>query len=344
MSHLKLPPSERHPVVHKLLDGWPPSNWLDLHVVLAVSGGADSVALLRAMLEARATATGTGKLIVAHLNHHLRADADAEAEWVAKLCRQLDVPLESDSVATPLAGADRTGVETAARTARYEFLRTVAERLGARYVVTAHTADDQVETVLHRVIRGTGLAGLAGMAAARPLSPSVALVRPLLGVWRREIEDYLQSLGQTYCIDSSNEDVAFTRNRIRNRLLDQLRRDFNPDVNMAIVRLAQQASEAQSLIDAYAQQLYVEHVQAPAGENRIVLATSMLAQERPILVRELCKLAWTRAGWPLQAMGFCEWDRLASLLMGAEGKCTINLPASVRATRLADVLVLARIC
>src|SRR6476646_5281935 len=153
---------------------WPCDQWQDAHVLLAVSGGADSVALLRAVLSLKDTCGGRGAVHVAHLNHALRGDAAAaDQAWLDKLCRRLGVSLVvGRSDVRSRAAEQGDGLEAAAREARYEFLSSTAEQLGARFVATAHTADDQAETVLQRIVRGTGLAGLAGIPSSRRLSSS----------------------------------------------------------------------------------------------------------------------------------------------------------------------------
>ncbi|HEY3393570.1 MAG TPA: tRNA lysidine(34) synthetase TilS, partial [Lacipirellulaceae bacterium] len=143
---------------------WPVAAWRDSHVVLGVSSGPDSVAMLRAMMSIKAQGGGRGRLFVAHFNHAARgADADADQAWLDALCRRLDVPLETARADTSIASLTGDGWEASARAARYKFLTHTAEKFGARFVAVAHTANDQVETVLHRILRGTGLAGLAGM-------------------------------------------------------------------------------------------------------------------------------------------------------------------------------------
>jgi len=252
-----------HPIEAKLAAAWPPQTWQDVTVLLAVSGGADSVALLRAMTALHPG--GEGRLAVAHFNHRLREDQSAADEaFVVDLCRQLGTPCEAGHGRPgELSGCGRDGLEAAARKARYEFLAATAARLGARYVVTAHTADDQAETILHRIIRGTGIGGLRGMARARLLrlpflerdqpeelseepvqwaefpSPGTAtLIRPLLEIRRGELVDYLDDLAQPYRSDASNADVRFTRNRIRHELLPRLAEQFNSAVVDALLRLA----------------------------------------------------------------------------------------------------------
>src|SRR5205085_1637668 len=134
----------------RLIESWPVREWCDSHVVVGVSGGPDSVAMLRGMVSLKESCRGAGKLYVAHLNHQMRGTAAGQDEaWVSKLCERLglQISVERADVAAIAAGQG-DGWEAAARSARYDFLRKVAERLGARFVATAHTADDQVETVL----------------------------------------------------------------------------------------------------------------------------------------------------------------------------------------------------
>lgn len=297
----------------RLAQAWPPTIWRDVRVLVAVSGGADSVALLRALAAIREP--GEGGLAAAHFNHQLRGEeSQADERFVVALCGQLAVPCEVGRAPVHAWNSRRgEGLEAAARTARYDFLLQTAARLGARYVVTAHTADDQAETILHRIARGTGLAGLAGMARTRPLAPGITLLRPLLEFRRSELLAYLDELGQSYRHDVSNEDVRFTRNRIRLELLPELARHVNPGVIEAIVRLGALAAEAQTVIDAAIAALDARAVRYESAETVYVNADFMADQAR-YTVRELLIAVWRRQDWPLQAMGFAEWDLLAQML------------------------------
>jgi tRNA(Ile)-lysidine synthase len=195
----------------------------------------------------------------------------------------------------------------------------------------AHTADDQVETVLHRLIRGTGVAGLAGMPRTRRLSPTVTLVRPLLAVRRADVLQYLEAIGQDYRTDASNADPRFTRNRLRHDLLPRLRTEYNADVDQALLRLAIQAEESQQLIARMARALCTRGMTASA--NGISVDCSALAAEPPILVREACKIAWNTADWPLQNMGYDEWRQLAGLISKSADGSSLNLPGGICARR-----------
>src|SRR4051794_20721353 len=241
----------------RLAEDWPVREWCDSHVLVGVSGGPDSTAVLRGLVSLRQTAGGAGTLYVAHLNHQMRGtSADDDAAWVQELCESIAVPLlrERADVVT-ISEKQGDGREAAARAARYGFFRRVAEEHGARFVTVGHTADDQVETVLHRILRGTGIEGLAGMRRSRPLSGSVLLVRPLLSMRRSDVLQYLAAIGQEFRVDKSNEDTCFTRNRIRKELLPSLRETYNRQIDDALLRLASQAADTQVFIVALANRL-----------------------------------------------------------------------------------------
>jgi tRNA(Ile)-lysidine synthase len=331
---------------------WPVSSWCDSHVVLAISGGADSVAMLRVAVELKQQRGGSGRLFVAHLNHGLRGEeSDADAEWLSDLCGRLGVPVEVGR-ADVATRADNQGgsLEAAARTARYDFLRQTAETIGARFVSTAHTADDQIETVLHRILRGTGMAGLSGIPFTRPLSPSVSLMRPILAMRRRDVLGYLAAIGQEYRTDASNADPRHTRNRLRNELLPALRERYNTDLDAALLRLAAHAAETQSLVTDWASKLVDEYVTLEFGEppdaqhhrqaRRIQVDCRHLSDQPQLMVREVCKSAWQEAGWPLQAMGFDEWQQLAAMVRDGTHTRSANLPGNVRARREGHALIL----
>jgi tRNA(Ile)-lysidine synthase len=330
--HQTLVKEEFEARLHRL---WP-GDWHDVTVLAAVSGGADSVALLRAL--DLATINRPGRLVVAHFNHRLRNEADDDELFVHELAERLNVQcIVGRSEPQTAAG----GIEEAARQARYEFLRATAAEAGARYVVTAHTADDQAETVLHRIVRGTGIAGLAGMRRARPLCPGVTLIRPLLCVRRSELLVYLQTLAQPFREDTTNAERRFTRNRLRHELLPHLAREYNPNVVEALLRLSRLAGETQSIVDERVAEL-VRDVRFES--NRVSFEIARFAAEPHYLIRELLVLAWRRQGWPEQAMGFDEWELLADLILSRDTKPGMLrlLPGGVAVARRGDTFVLER--
>jgi tRNA(Ile)-lysidine synthase len=309
--------------------------------IVAVSGGPDSVALLRAVLRVRAGAAAP--VVLAHLNHQLRGDESAgDEEFVHRLHEQClangttALVLRAHRLDTrALAAGDN--LESAARRLRYDWLTRVAHETGAAWVATGHTADDQAETVLHRLLRGTGLRGLSGIPERRALAPGVDLVRPLLHVRRSQVLAFLQQMGQEFRVDSSNEDRRYTRNRLRHELLPLLAREFNPAVVDVLGRLSAQASEVRQLIEDQAVRLLAE-VELPRAGVLVILEVHRLAAVPALLVREVLRLLWRREGWPLQDTDFDAWQRAAAVVCGEMS--AVDMPGGVRLRRVRQIVQL----
>ena len=215
-------------------------------IVLAVSGGPDSMALLHGAAQLARTDARAWRLTVAHLDHALRPDSADDADFVAEAAASLELP--SELRRTDVAAlARRTGrsLEEAGREARYAFLEDVAEVSGA-LIATAHTADDAAETVLINLMRGSGLAGGRGIPARRG-----RVIRPLLGERRSKLRALLAEAGIAFRDDPSNEDLAFLRNRVRAELLPMLEQ-LRPGAVEAVARFARLAADDDDLVDALA--------------------------------------------------------------------------------------------
>jgi len=235
-------------------------------VGVAVSGGADSVALLLLLLEL------LGKLgivlSVVHFNHKLRGKAsDADEVFVAKLAAKHGLELHSASVdVAKKAKKERANLEDAARRARYDYFRSLAESGACGRIVVAHTADDQAETVLAHLLRGTGLAGLGGI---HPVAGPV--IRPLLNVRRSELRRFLRARKQTWREDATNRDTKRMRARIRKKLLPLLERQFQPAVVKHLTSLAELAREDEAFLDAMAEERATVLVQKSGAGTRIAI-------------------------------------------------------------------------
>ncbi len=340
----------KKPFERQLAQSWPLADWSGLTVVLAVSGGADSVALLRAMAANRAAGMRpAGKLVAGHLNHALRgSDSDADQAFVESVCQRLGVDCQiGRGDVEALAARQGDGLEAAAREVRYQFLTDVAHRVGARFVVTAHTADDQAETILHRILRGTGIAGLAGISRTRRLSDAVTLIRPLLGVRRPDVVGYLQSLGQSFREDGSNRELKFTRNRIRRDLLPKLADEYNSNVVEALLRLGHLAGRSQATMEHLAQGLIDQAVTVrPSRSGRetvVVVECELLSTQPRTLIREVFRLLWRENNWPEQSMGFEQWDSLSTMAGGERKTERVRIfPGGVRAEKKGSQLALTR--
>jgi tRNA(Ile)-lysidine synthase len=333
-----------HPFERRLAQAWAAECWRDVTTVVGVSGGPDSVALVCGLvaIDRRAPGQPRGKIVAAHFNHQLRGEeAAADEAFVVELCGRLGIACEQGKAG---AIAAKSGVEEAARHSRYAFLTDLAQRVGARYVATAHTADDLAETVLHHIVRGTGIPGLAGIASARELTAGISLRRPMLGIRRAEVMGYLDTIGQSYRRDAMNADPAFTRARIRHELLPQLSEQYNPNVVEALCRLGKLAGEAGALIAERVSPVVESVVKLPESRPQCVeIDARRLAREPRYVVREVLQAAWRARKWPLQAMGYDEWDRLAELVTGAPGgPSKICFPGEIVAECAAGKLTLER--
>ncbi len=214
-------------------------------VAVAVSGGADSVALMVAMADARVE---TGIVLSAiHVHHGLRgAEADGDAQFVADLAKQLDVPLCTKHGDVASIAAERGhGIEEAARALRYQSFQGLLAAGDADTVATAHTLDDQAETVLMKMLRGAWTEGLGGIAPVVTMERGGRIVRPLLEVTRAEIVAYLEGRGHLWREDSTNQELTFTRNRVRHTLLPQLR-EFQPRIAEQLSRMAAVARDEEA--------------------------------------------------------------------------------------------------
>ena len=222
-------------------------------IAVAISGGADSVALLLTLHAANTTrreSLGVG-LSAVHINHHLRGEeSDADQQFVEDLCIELDIllHLHQADVSARVAKAREDGnpetIEEAARNARYDFFSALLTSGHADSILTAHTLDDQAETVLMKLLRG---AWTEGLSAIHPIltQPKGKIVRPFLQTRRTEIEAFLKSINQPWREDTTNTDTAFTRNKIRHELLPQLRA-YNPNLDQTLANLAELAREEES--------------------------------------------------------------------------------------------------
>jgi tRNA(Ile)-lysidine synthase len=310
-------------------------------VLIACSGGPDSIALMHLLCGVHEP---RGALLVGHFNHGLRGrDAENDARFVQEVCDRLQLKCVIGHADTQRLQqlAQGRGIESAARELRYQYLTESAERFSARYLVTGHTSDDQVETVMHHVLRGTGLAGLAGMPHVRPLSPAVTLVRPMLNFTRVQILGYLHDQQQTYRLDEHNIQRHFMRSRIRHELLPLLEREYYPSVRQSLLRLSRIAADAQCVIHDLAQALLDNcSMDAPSGTLR--LACDPLRQAPEHVCREAFVVLWQRQGWALQEMTFEHWQRLAHLAATPGGQATIELPGALEARRQQNCLIVGK--
>lgn len=302
-------------------------------VLVAVSGGADSVALLHVLQHLRLR-LGL-RLAVAHLHHGIRgAAADADAAFVRRLARQLGLPFVEEHRDVPQqAQAAGLSLEMAARAARYAFFARMAHQLGAAAVAVAHTADDQAETILLRLARGAGPQGLGGM---EPVSRRAGLkiIRPLLSIRRAEIVAFLKMHRLRWREDASNRDPHFLRNRVRHEILPLLAKRLNPQIHAALLRLAAVLREENAWLDEHA----IAALKKCAGPTRPTLSAKKLAALPLPLRRRALRLWLMRPRLAAERLDFEAVDSALNLLETIRGTKTVELGDGWRVVRRYDQL------
>jgi len=302
-------------------------------VLVAVSGGADSMALLHGLHAVNHRRRCGWGLHVAHLDHGLRADSKEDAEFVREAASQLALPCVVKAVdVAKSARTARETVEEAGRRLRYAFFEEAARSLGAKVVAMAHHAGDQAETVLYRIIRGTGLRGLAGMAASRPIRPDsdILVVRPLLALQRDDLLAYLERRGLPHRRDVTNDDAsAAARNLIRHEVLPLLQRRLNPEAAAALVRLAAQAREAGAALELLAEKA-LNDIRIGHARHVVAMSTEGLAALPPALQKEVLVLGLKRLGASLKEVNAERIDAAVSAaITDKPHRRRIQLPGGV---------------
>lgn len=282
---------------------------------MAVSGGADSLALLHALRGFNYP------LVCATFNHRLRPEAADEVARVRQLAESLGIPFVTDSAdVAAYAGAEGLSTEEAARALRYRFLFREARKAGAQAVVTGHTADDQAETLLMHFLRGAGLSGLKGMSGRVVLpvfdivpagGAEIPLVRPLLGWWRADTEAYCHENGLSPIYDPTNMDTTYFRNRLRHELIPTLE-GYNPRVRQTLVRTALALQGDEALLAEVVEAAWTKSVLAQ-GVGYISFAHAALESSSLALRRNLFKRAAFTLRPGLRDIDFAALERAATL-------------------------------
>jgi tRNA(Ile)-lysidine synthase len=302
----------------------------DERIVIAASGGADSTALLLGFDEIL-KAKGLGlKITVAHLDHGLRGENGArDVGKVVRLLSDLNYEIETAEVKVKeRAAASHDNLEQAARRARYEFLEQAARKFRSRFVLTGHTLDDQAETVLLRLIRGSAAEGLGGMEPVRFLDASkkISLVRPLLRWARRtDTEEYCRARGVEFCVDEMNANEQFARVRVRRKLLPLLE-TFNPRIVETLARTADLLREDASLLKAEAAVLSNKSSVSDDERGSSPLLIQPLKSAPPAIRRRALRLWIERERGSVRRLELVHLKNVESLLQGERGGRVIELP------------------
>ena len=305
----------------RLMRNFPP----DARYLIGVSGGRDSIALLHWLVN-----LGYDKLIVCHLNHQLRGQSsDADARFVQKLAAKYQVGFELGAAnVLALARKKKMSLETAAREARYSFFSKAAKRRRCHKIFLAHHADDLVETFLLNLIRGAGLTGLGGMrdVSSRQIhGVDLTILRPLLSIWRSDIDKYVRECHLRFREDATNKNLAPTRNRIRNRIIPYLEKILDRNIRQNLWRTATIAAEEENWLDK----------EVPDSTNVDLSVPKLRAL--PVALQRRAILKWLRAQ-NISGVGFDVIERVRLLLDPNVRTAKVNLPQDRHARRRAKTI------
>ena len=295
-------------------------------IVVGVSGGPDSIALLHLLLQLRDEYEL--KLWIAHLNHQLRGkEAEDEAKWVGLHASKIGIPIILDSLdVAALAKRKKLTLEEAGRIARYDFFERVSRQVSADKIAVGHTASDQVETVLMRLMKGTGLDGLSGMPAVRGM-----IIRPLIDIFRMEVEQFCETSNLKFRLDSSNSDRSFLRNRIRLDLLPLLSQEYNPQISKILWQMSRNLTEDADLIRRKGEKEFGKIVRKERkGKNQrwLVLDREKLFRLHPALQKRVLREGIRRIKGNLKEISSHHLDCILEL-DGKRGMKQLSLPGDL---------------
>ncbi len=287
-------------------------------ILIAFSGGVDSTGLLNLLLELQGE--WPVDLFLGHFNHKIRSSSDSDEAFVRKIAKEKSVKLYVGFEDVPAyAKANKLNLEEAGRILRYQFFLKTAEQIGNALVATGHTMTDQAETFLMRLFRGSGMRGLSGIPPYR----HDKIIRPLLFIEREEIESYLRERGEAYCLDESNQDPGFLRNRVRNELLPYLRENFEPNIVQRISQMTSLIRDEDLLLDGLTEDVskgVYTHRKGHLALDAMSLSRLSRAFQRRLVRNFLSKIK--------KNLRNISYDDVETILGLSEGK-EIHLPADL---------------
>lgn len=262
-------------------------------IVVGVSGGPDSMTLLNILISLNKSSKLNYKIVVAHINHGIREEADEETKYVQEFCEKRNIPcyVKKEKV-EELAKECKIGTEEAGRKLRYSFFEEVANKCQANKIATAHTANDNAETILMNIIRGTGLSGIKGIEIKRENK----FIRPIIEPTRTEIEEYCEEKKLNPKLDKTNKENIYTRNKVRNELIPFIEKEFNPNIITSLNRMSQLVSKEDEYLENEVKRIYKEILieeylgnKQLEGSNTIVLNLKKFNSEEVVIKNRLVR-------------------------------------------------------
>jgi tRNA(Ile)-lysidine synthase len=309
-------------------------------LVVGLSGGPDSVALIYLLSKLRRKYSL--KIAAAHLDHGLSGQSREYLTTAKKTALTLGVPFYSKKVSVRVSAKKiKRSLEESGRIERYRFFEETAKKTSARKIVTAHTLDDQAETMLMRIFRGSGLRGLSGIPYRRPQGAYV-IVRPLLDCSKKELVGFLKENGIPYCTDKTNRDPNFTRNRVRHKILPLIKSSFNPRIDQNLASLRDVCQEAQDYLDREAENAFKRCLRKSSA-RALSLDLHRLKRLHPAILSETLFKALTSVRGDSKRFVYEHLIAIRGVLNSEEKELELHLPGRIRIKKKDGRLAIALI-
>lgn len=310
-------------------------------VLVCVSGGPDSVALLHLLYCLKDK--DNLRLHIAHLNHMIRgSQAEDDAVFVRNLAKKLGLPIVLKREDVPsFAQKRKLSLEEGARILRYKFFLETAKKVKANKIAMAHSADDQAETVLMRIIRGTGLQGLGSI---QPVSEQkgIVIIRPLIETWKQEAIDYLRQKKLRFRVDISNKDETYFRNKVRLNLIPYLSRNYNPRIKETLIRLGESVREDYNYLRTETEKAFLKLTENRNFPSEVNFSIKKLSKYPLAIQRGVIRLAIKKVKGDLRKISYQNWKDLNGLIKNLNGNKFLDLPENTRIRKEYDRLVFCR--
>jgi len=311
-------------------------------LLVGVSGGPDSVALVRVLLSLQEKYDLT--LGIAHLNHGLRGEAsNSDERFVKNMAQGFGLVFFQEKAQVRLMAKEQgLSLEEAGRNARYEFFRKTAQAQGFSKIATGHTQDDNAELVLMNLLRGSGPRGLRGIPPVR----ENRVIRPLIQMPKSRILEFLATLDQAFVLDLSNTDPAYVRNKIRHDLIPHLEQAFNPEIKSCLDRLSRIIWQEEAFLEDQARQVFQACTQGQGekdlGKNQIILSMEKLVLHHPALVNRVLRQAIARVKKDLRQITHTHIQDILTLMDRSETGKSLDLPGQIRVYKNREFLYIKK--
>ena len=300
------------------------------NILAGVSGGPDSITLLHILCDLKKEYSLN--IIVAHLDHKFRGEESiADRKFCEQLAKKYNLEIVWEAIDVPSIAKEKgISPEEAARMARYDFFKRAARERGIDKIAVGHTRDDQSETVLMRIIRGAGMKGLGGMSPVKEMQ-GYKIIRPLIEISRKDVEDFISEEGLKFREDSSNEKTIFTRNKIRLELIPLLEKDFNPNVKEVLANMAENLQTENDFLSKYAKRKFKAASKIRNGE---ILIDIKKFRKLPQAIRKrVLRTALEELKGDLRRLTYQHWKEIEELIDARPVNSIVDLPAGISITK-----------